>query len=147
MKVDGSGRQKVMPSPILDLFSVSPDGRWMVAGVPVAGQDSTVATKVFAVDGSQTATVCVNYCRLDWDVSGKVAYVAYLDVANKSVALPVQASGLPELPPTGALKIEDNANFKGATVLPQLVESALSAEEYAYTKRNTRRNIYRIPLQ
>jgi len=32
-------------------------------------------------------------------------------------------------------------------VLPQLVESALGTAEYAYTKRNTRRNIYRIPLQ
>jgi serine/threonine protein kinase/Tol biopolymer transport system component len=147
MKTDGSGRQKVMSDPILDLFSVSPDGRWVVAGVPVAGQDSTVATKVFAVDGSQTATVCVNYCRLDWDVLGKVAYVAYLDVANKSVVLPLKASGLPELPPTGALRIEDNANFKGAAVLPQLVESALGTTEYAYTKHNTRRNIYRIPLQ
>jgi eukaryotic-like serine/threonine-protein kinase len=146
MKVDGSGRRKVLSDQILDLFSVSPDGRWVVVGVPIAGQESTVATKAYAIDGSRAATVCVNYCRIDWDVSGKFGYIAYLDAPDKSVALPVQDSGLPELP-AGALKFEDNAGFKGATMFPQLVESAVGISEYAYSKRNTRRNIYRIQLQ
>jgi hypothetical protein len=147
MKADGSERRKVVPDKILDLFSVSPDGKWVVAGIPVAETDTTVATKAFAVDGSKTAMVCVNYCRIDWDVTGKFAYIAYLDVADKSVALPVQGSGLPELPPAGALKMEDNASFKNAMKFSQMVQSAVGNAEYAYTKRNTRRNIYRIQLQ
>jgi serine/threonine protein kinase/Tol biopolymer transport system component len=147
MKADGSGRHKVVSDQILDLFSVSPDGRWVVAAVPVTGTDVTVATKAFAIDGSKTAMVCVNYCRIDWDVTGKFAYIGYLDIADKSLALPVQASGLPELPTTGALKMEDNTALKGATPFPQMVQSAVGIAEYAYTKRNTRRNIYRIQLQ
>jgi serine/threonine protein kinase/Tol biopolymer transport system component len=147
MKADGSGRDKVVSDQILDLFSVSPDGRWVVAAVPVTGTDVTVATKAFAIDGSKTAMVCVNYCRIDWDVTGKFAYIGYLDIADKSLALPVQASGLPELPTTGALKMEDNTALKGATPFPQMVQSAVGIAEYAYTKRNTRRNIYRIQLQ
>jgi len=147
MKADGSERRKVVPDKILDLFSVSQDGKWVVAGIPVAETDTTVATKAFAVDGSKTAMVCVNYCRIDWDVTGKFAYIAYLDVADKSVALPVQGSGLPELPPAGALKMEDNASFKNAMKFSQMVQSAVGNAEYAYTKRNTRRNIYRIQLQ
>ena len=32
---DGTGRRKVIPDPILDLISISPDGHWAVASVQV----------------------------------------------------------------------------------------------------------------
>src|SRR5277367_2996493 len=32
MKVDGTGRRKIIPDPVLEVRAVSPDGRWIVAG-------------------------------------------------------------------------------------------------------------------
>ena len=32
---DGTGRQKVSPNPVLDFFSVSPDGEWFIALAPL----------------------------------------------------------------------------------------------------------------
>jgi len=37
-------------------------------------------------------------------------------------------------------------NAKSAAVIPQIVNSAVSPSLYTYTRQNTRRNLYRIPL-
>ena len=55
----------------------------------------------------------------------------------------MQDSGLPKIPSTGFGKKEDLANAK---TIPWHVESALNPSIYAYTRVNTRRNLYRIPL-
>jgi len=39
------------------------------------------------------------------------------------------------------------AAAKAAPPIPETVESALSPSIYAYSRQNTRRNLYRIPLQ
>jgi hypothetical protein len=54
-------------------------------------------------------------------------------------------SGLPSIPPaiTG---IEDITNLKAITAIPWEVESAVNPSVYAYTRLNTRRNLYRISL-
>jgi hypothetical protein len=43
-------------------------------------------------------------------------------------------------------RLEDLTNAKAAAVIPKAVESAVSPSVYAYTRRNIRRNLYRIPL-
>jgi hypothetical protein len=58
-----------------------------------------------------------------------------------------QQFGLPRLPPAGLSQVEDFPSVKTAIALPDFVESAISPSFYAYTRRNTRRNLYRIQLQ
>jgi hypothetical protein len=66
---------------------------------------------------------------------------------NATFPLPVvSASGLPSLPPAGIERMEDFARAKSAAVIPRMVDSAVSPSLYAYTVKNTRRNLYRIPL-
>jgi len=83
-----------------------------------------------------------------WDTSGKFAYLKYKEIEEKqSVYLvPVQTNGLPKLPPHGITSKDDlmNAHF---TVIPHSVESAVSPSLYTYTVQNTRRNLFRVPLQ
>jgi eukaryotic-like serine/threonine-protein kinase len=55
---DGSGRRRITPQHILDLFSVSPDGKWAVAGVASADEELTAAVTAFAVDGSASVPIC-----------------------------------------------------------------------------------------
>jgi len=146
MKADGSGRTKLIPERVLDLSTVSPDGRWITAAVPIPDQEHTAATKAFRVGGNEQVLVCPGYCSVDWDISGKFLFVSFL--AEKSYALPLtQLSGLPKVPSGGLSRVEDFADPKAAISIPNFVESARSSSVYAYTRRNTRRNLYQIQLQ
>jgi hypothetical protein len=64
-----------------------------------------------------------------------------------SFALPaMRDSGLPKIPPVLATGIEDFGNPKEMITIPWQVESAVNPSVYAYTRQNTRRNLYRILL-
>jgi serine/threonine protein kinase/Tol biopolymer transport system component len=147
MKAHGTGRTKITSGPILDVYAVSPDGRWIVASSTGADEEHTVAGRAFAVDGSEVVPLCLGYCLLNWDNSGKFVYLDVVHSGDSSYLLPVQHdTGLPKLPAAGISDIKDLTNAKGAPI-PWFVQSAVSSSVYAYTRQNTRRNLYRIPLQ
>ncbi len=146
MKADGTGRSKITPEPILDVISVSPDGRWVIAGSTNPDQEHSADTKAFAVDGSRIVPVCHGYCGLNWDNSGKFAYLGFLELHEGTYVLPVlHDTGLPKLPPAGITRLEDFTNAK-VVPIPGLVQTATNGSIYAYTRQNTRRNLYRVPL-
>jgi hypothetical protein len=81
------------------------------------------------------------------EVEVDAAYLHYSDLFAGSYAVPVfPDSGLPKLPPGGISRAEDLARIKDAVRIPIWVTSGFGPSEYAYTRQNTRRNLYRIPL-
>jgi len=64
------------------------------------------------------------------------------------------ATGLPKLPQAGLAQVEDFAKAKAAAAILENVNwtfvengtSAVTPTFYAFTRVNTRRNLYRIPL-
>jgi eukaryotic-like serine/threonine-protein kinase len=147
MKTDGTGRRKITPERILDIESVSPDGRWVVVGAPNPDEEYTASAKAFPVDGGASVPVCVGYCSLNWDMAGKYALVSFFANGGGSYATPVMHDlGLPKLPPAGLAGSQDFTNAKTTIALPWFVQSAVSPTVYAYTRENTRRNLYRIQL-
>jgi hypothetical protein len=145
MESDGSGRRKISSEPVIDVLAASPDGRWIVAASPSPNEEHTVATRAFAVDGSEAVTLCLDYCQFRWDTTGKFVYVG---LHESTYAIPVlHDSRLPKVPSGGIAQIDYLTNPKNAAAMPQIVDSALSPSVYAYTRHNTRRNLYRIPLQ
>jgi len=148
MKPDGSDRKKVAPDRILDLFSVSPDGRWLIASTPDPNEEHTVVTKAFAADGGQVVIVCQSFCPITWNNSDTVAYINYSPLWDGTYALPVlRDTGLPKLPPGGIVRMEDVTNPKTNSKIPVIVNSGVSASVYTYSRKSVRRNLYRIPLQ
>ncbi len=147
-KANGADRQKISPRRVLDAFAMSPDGRWFVAAVPEPDPEHTAEVIAFAVDGSASATLCVNYCSLTWDTSAKFVYMSFSLMKQGSYLLPVAPStGLPKMPATGIAVNDDLKNATTAAEIPHVVDSALSPTVYAYRLQSTRRNLYRIPLQ
>jgi serine/threonine protein kinase/Tol biopolymer transport system component len=155
MKVDGTDRRKIISGPILDILAVSPDGRWFVAAAPISGQEHTAAVSAFPVDGGAAVRVCLGYCTLSWDATGKFMYIYFPELREGIYPLPVQhATGLPKLPQAGIAQVEDFANAKAAAAILENVNSAflenatsaVTPTFYAFTRVNTRRNLYRIPL-
>ncbi|MFZ3333978.1 MAG: protein kinase [Candidatus Acidiferrales bacterium] len=148
MKANGADRHKISPRPAIDAFAISPDGRWFVAAAPGPGPEHAAEVTAIAVDGSTSATLCVTYCSLTWDTSGKFVYMAFPLMKQGSYLLPVSRNtGLPKLPRTGIVVNDDLKNATTAPEIPHVVDSAVSPTVYAYTVQSTRRDLYRIPLQ
>ena len=148
MKSDGTDRHKITSERILDIVSVSPDGRWVVAGAPNPDEEYTAVAKAFPVNGGAAVPLCIGYCTLNWDTAGKYAFISFYANGGANYATPVMHDvGLPKLPPAGLLLNQDFKNAKTTIALPWFVQSAVSPTLYAYTREATRRNLYRIPLQ
>ncbi len=147
MKADGSGRQKISPQRIFDLKAVSPDGRWVIASTPIAGEEHTAEAAAFAVDGHSTVSLCPGYCFVTWNTAGTVMFLYFPSLFKGTYPMAVNHdTGLPTLPPSGFRRLADLANAKTAAAIPREVDSIVSSSVYAYTQDNARRNLYRIPI-
>jgi Tol biopolymer transport system component len=148
MKADGTTRRKITPERILDIFSVSPDGRWVVTLSPNSDPSiSDASIKAFAMDGSAAVRLCASWCFFRWDSTGKFAYLSFPGLSQNTYSIPViHDLGLPKIPPAGYTGIEDIPNAKTNAAIPWKVKSAVSRSVYAYSRVNTRRNLYRIQL-
>jgi eukaryotic-like serine/threonine-protein kinase len=147
MKTDGTGRRKITQERILDIHGMSPDGRWVIAGTPSTREENGALTRAIAVDGSASVPLCLGYCFLNWDATGRSAYLFFPSLYKGSYSIPVmQSLGLPKIPPAGITRVEDFTNPKTNAAIPWYVESAVGSAVYTYTRENARRNLYRIQL-
>jgi Tol biopolymer transport system component/predicted Ser/Thr protein kinase len=145
---DGTERRKIAPEPILDLYSISPEGRWVVAPARRTDDEHPYAVTAYPLDGGPSLRLCKSYCVGRWDISGKFFYLTFPAAGDlNTYMLPVSpARGIPNFPAGG---IATGAELKAdnrVLVIPQQIESAAGPNHYSYTRQNTRRNIYRIPL-
>ena len=148
MKPDGSDARKITPTKILDIASVSPDGRWVTAAAPGPDQEHPYAIQAIPLQGGQTVQLCLALCLPRWDLSGRLLFLAFAQQAERiNYGLPVTGSGLPALPPGGFADVAAVSKLKGIITVHEHLDSALNASLYAFVRSTTRRNIYRIPLQ
>ena len=145
MKADGTGRRKINSQRILDLYGVSPDGRWVAAAVPNSDEELTASLTAFAVDGSASVPLCLGYCNVSWDSSGKYIYLFYPDVLGPDTCI-IPVKDDVELP-MKLTHADDMKNMKGISKVPGFVKSGDGLSTYAYVRQTTRSNLYRIPLQ
>ena len=147
MKMDGSGREKVSDEPVLDLVNVSPDGRWVVAASAPSSRNEAFGTRAIPVSGGLPILLCHSYCWTLWDSSGKSFFLNSEDIYNGTYILPVKRdTSLPKLPDTGFSNADDFKKAKPVGETSSKVAAAATSTSYASVRRNTRRNLYRIPL-
>jgi eukaryotic-like serine/threonine-protein kinase len=147
MHADGSDRRKI--SPIIDLASVSPDGRWAVINARDENEHDTYAMFALPIEGGSSVKLCVNVCTPVWDARGDFMLMNfYLQDDPNTYALPVRhASGLPDLPASVISGIEDLKKMKSAVAIPHIVNSAFSLSLFSYSTQDSHRNLYRVLLQ
>jgi Tol biopolymer transport system component/tRNA A-37 threonylcarbamoyl transferase component Bud32 len=146
---DGTRRQKLIADPILDLTTVSPDGRWALVTSKDGNAEHPAVLAALPLAGGPAVRLCTFYCSGSWDVSGKFFYVSSDHVGKGEITymFPVNpARGIPDFPADGFASDADLQKQKGITVIPLQIDSAVGPNFYSYTRVNTRRNIYRIPL-
>jgi eukaryotic-like serine/threonine-protein kinase len=89
MKPDGTARRKVTTERILDAAAVSPDGRWLVAGTPGTDSDHPSVVKAFPLNGGEPIPLCLGFCQLTWDASGKFLFSNVRRLHEGTFPLPV----------------------------------------------------------
>jgi Tol biopolymer transport system component len=155
---DGSERQRIVDTPILNKFGVSPDGEWVTAFAPVAGEDGSsktmpAQTVAVPVHGGVAQKICGANCISKWSSDGSVFYVVIdgstsATSPGKTLAIPVPAGkSLPDLPASGINLSAFGVELPGSRVIEHgSLSSGRDPSTYIFTKTNLQRNLFRIPL-
>ena len=128
----------LLNTPILDLFSVSPDGAWASVGIEI---DRRAHSGVYNTRTGQPAWTTTGYRPARWSPDGKLLYVQSPGEQNElTLAVPSTSDGSPQDP---------DANAIGVQSIPRAVEDFFPGEDpttYVFVKHERHRNIFRIPL-
>jgi serine/threonine protein kinase/Tol biopolymer transport system component len=149
MKADGSERVKMLSDPILELYSVSPNGQWALAFKQGTGQDTSARTVANSLDGRASVSICPGYCLARWNpgAGSFSVFTIGMEVTQTFVVPVLPNESLPALPPAGLQTDADIRGIKGANVLEGVVylgpKLGLSASLHEYVHRN----LYRVPLR
>jgi serine/threonine protein kinase len=148
-KPDGSGERKLLSEPVLDFFSLSPDGKWaMGAQKDAEDEEHPVRMRAIAMDGGRSVSLCRNICAGGWDLDGRHFFLSFLDEGTSTYIFAMGKHGeLPKLPDGGAAKGQELATYPGVKIAPTWIESAVDPDVYSFTRSNTHRNLFRIPIQ
>jgi len=158
MNDDGTDVRALAPDPIVNLLTVSPDGRWAVVLAPDPGRSTKI--DFVSLAGERTVSVC---CAMgfgpdrrlaplyNWSADGKSLFVALQSFplgTAKTVVLPYR-SGVPfdVQWPSGFKSEDDVVANPGARVINEAnVFPASKPGEYLRWTRSTQSNLYQIAL-
>jgi len=153
VKEDGTGRQKVLPNPILEFYSVAPDGQWLIAVAPVPNEETHAAISAYPVHGGAPVRICGGGpCIARWDRAGKFLYVALIEMGSRAgrartLVLPApHGRDLPKIPLSGINSPEDAKGLPGVKVIDEVISPGASTSVYVFTRNSVHRNLYSIPL-
>jgi Tol biopolymer transport system component len=154
IKRDGSQRERITTTPILDKYDVSPDGEWVIAFSPGAGEDARPGTLAVPVRGGAPRTVCFPGSHPSaWSSNGRFLYVPIgwgpaATSPRKTAVIPVPAGkSLPDLPASGIDGAAGQVDLPGARVIERgSISPGPDPSTYVFTKSELERNLFRIPL-
>jgi hypothetical protein len=142
-------------------FRIAPDGKESrQIGAPLYAAHGGVTISMderwsfrdgfaYPLSGRRPVTLCTN-CGARWSPDGKAVLVSVRDLhrgAGVTVVIPLRSGAmLPAMPSEGIRGVDDLKKIPGAQVIPHQLISPGPAGSYVYTKRDTLRNLYRIPL-
>jgi len=146
-KQDGTGEKKIVDEPILDLETLSPDGKWVVAARSDINEDHPFQLMAYPTGGGPPVLLCQTLCITDWDASGAHMFFGDGRATNAYFLRTESGRGLPKLPASGVLTARQFQALSNAKMVEAQVESAMTPDIYAYSRTRVRRNLYRIPIQ
>jgi hypothetical protein len=118
---------KVIASPIVQLETISPDGKWAVVEASVQEKDVTRGVVAYPLRGGNPKRVCYNLCVVRWTLDGKFLNIA-LPGGNHSTSIyrtmvvPLRpGEDFPPLPPKGIKSPKDLAGVPGLKLMDNLI--------------------------
>jgi eukaryotic-like serine/threonine-protein kinase len=152
MNEDGSGRQKVLPEPVMTFMGISPDGQWAIARTAVANAETPVKAQAFPLRGGPPRPLCPNLCSVDWTHDGKFLLLSLPAMDSRreqarTFFIPIRAgTALSALPTSGVKSQADLVGLKGVVAVDGTISPGPNSSVYAFTESSSHRNLYRVPL-
>jgi Tol biopolymer transport system component len=148
MKLDGSGRSKVLEQPIYGFQAISPDKRWVIIRVATKGEETPYVTEAVPVSGGAPVRVCAVNCVVRWAPGGRVLSMAFMSMGmSETFLVPIPpGKPLPLLPAGGIKSKAELAQIKGTIAIPSPIGPSARPGVYAFRRITVHRNLYRIPL-
>ena len=156
---DGTARQRIIETPIIDKGDTSPDGAWVVAIASGTGERGpTPGTTIQSLRGGPPTLLCPGNCPSAFSADGRWLYVTLLGIGQqpgsgaKTLAVRMGENG--ELP--ASLSTVVGAAFAGTLPSDQpgvrLLQGTFIApgpdpSTYAYVKQEVQSNLFRIPIR
>jgi hypothetical protein len=160
---DGSGEAAASDLGIMQLQSISPDGRWAVVGVtPPGGHgDRNAIVEVVPLEGGAPIMLC-DTCSfgfgatrssvplLSWSLDGEWVYVSLRPFpfgSSKTAVIPIKSGAAPPAFTKGFRSEADFARIPGARLINQdNISPGLSPNSFVTTRRSAKANLFRIYL-
>jgi DNA-binding winged helix-turn-helix (wHTH) protein/Tol biopolymer transport system component len=142
VRADGTGLRRAVEAPVYLIWSISPDGRWIVAWGPLH-DNGTMAMQAFSLDGERPIQIGDSFTSLTWTLDGRSALLA------GSYFVPLApGESLPPIPEGGFASEEAISRLPGARRINEggLVPGPTD-NVYAFYRGTIQRNLYRIPLR
>lgn len=153
MKPDGSGLQRLFPTPIVAVAAMDMDGSSMAAIVNVNGGGATRVMVYNLRDGS--AKQLCDSCNPMWSPDDTKLYISFAQIAKGNSKERGQTYVLPWKPNLKSLPTDGTRTEADVAKIATVVPEARGVEEfapgplrgiYAFSRRTIHRNLYRIPL-
>jgi serine/threonine protein kinase/Tol biopolymer transport system component len=158
---DGTGLARVVDKPVIYLLGVSPDAKWLVAWIELKGAESPNAVVLYPADGGEARMLC-HKCSatgpayegasiVNWSPDGRYFYLRMElpgMTADSTRVIPIPPGrSLPVLPARGIESIQDVLAIPGVRSIPYRdVFPGRDPSVYAFIRRTTQRNLYRVRL-
>jgi Tol biopolymer transport system component len=153
---DGTGREPVLRTPILNKSAVSPDGEWIIVNRATtdeaAAQDrgaGRLETVAIAFRGGAARRICAYNClpSVRWSPDGRLLSIGVGQGETGVIPIPTGQS-LPDLPASGLGAPAEARKLPGVRLIPQRVVIATpNPSTYVFVTTELRRNLYRIRLR
>jgi eukaryotic-like serine/threonine-protein kinase len=151
VKEDGTGIEKVLPTPIIDLFGVSADGKWVMVREAVKNEASVRVIVAYPLQGGSPVHITQGFGASTWSFDGRWLYITWFTEGpngGKTIALPIpEGRDFPAMPPDGIKTYMEGAALPGAKLFDRIISPGPSPSVYAFTPLNVHRNLFRIPLR
>ena len=147
-KQDGTSRRKIISDPMFDLFAMSPDGKWVWVSTKSPDEQHFSSLALYPVEGGPSVTLCETLCEGNWDIQGTHLFLTFSATGDPSTYfLSWNAAGrLSDVPAGQVLTLSALKANRKITIVPENIESAAGPGFYAFTRKNVRRNIFRVFL-
>jgi eukaryotic-like serine/threonine-protein kinase len=148
-KADGTAKRRISEAPVLELLSVSPDGRWSIVSRKEDNDpDHPYRTVAYPNNGGESVILCRSACSAFWSDDGRYFRLSIWAAtgAPTYVFTLHKPNGLPDLPKEGLSREQAAKEVEEVRTLDKNVDSLLSPDKFSYTRATIRRNIFRVPI-
>jgi len=135
---------------------VSPDGEWVIVRGPATSGYPVGEAVAVSIRGGRPRTICrgnADTCTAGWSPDGKFLYVGSdlktsQSLARRTFAIPVPAGkALPDFALGEITDLKRALALPGARTIEEgLISPGSDPSSYVFTKADSQRNLFRIPL-